>query len=397
MQEKLNPTYNYAVKAIKQAILESQLRAARHVNEEQLALYFGIGKYISDNTREGQWGKGAIENISRQLSIELPGLKGFSAANLKFMRLFFESWSDMLLKSSAMANELEVDNSLAAANELTSPNLAATATKTQQAVNQRIITSGLAKAAHPFPEFEMTWSDFFALGFTLHMEILFKTKAIEERAFYIHQAALYHWDKYTLRDYLKADIFHHQSALPNNFPSTISAPRQAMKAMRMFKDEYMLDFINVEQLSEREEDIDEAVIEQEIVQNVKNFIIEFGRSFTYKGSQVHYDKLGQDHWVDLLFFNRELQALVVVELKKGTFKPAYLGQLAAYLRVLDDEEKLPNENPSIGIILCKDANKAYVEYVLQDYNKPMGVATYKLRQEQLKDVLPDEEEMRKLL
>lgn len=397
MQEKLNPTYNYAVQAIKQAILESQLRAARHVNEEQLALYFGIGKYISDNTREGQWGKGAIENISRQLSIELPGLKGFSAANLKFMRLFFESWSDMLLKSSAMANELEVDNSLAAANELTSPNLAATATKIQQAVNQRIITSSLAKAAHPFPEFEMTWSDFFALGFTLHMEILFKTKTIEERAFYIHQAALYHWDKYTLRDYLKADIFHHQSALPNNFPSTISAPRQAMKAMRMFKDEYMLDFINVEQLSEREEDIDEAVIEQEIVQNVKNFIIEFGRSFTYKGSQVHYDKLGQDHWVDLLFFNRELQALVVVELKKGTFKPAYLGQLAAYLRVLDDEEKLPNENPSIGIIICKDANKAYVEYVLQDYNKPMGVATYKLRQEQLKDVLPDEEEMRKLL
>lgn len=92
MQEKLDPTYNYAVQAIKQAILESQLRAARHVNEEQLALYFGIGKYISENTREGQWGKGAIENISRQLSIELPGLKGFSERNLKLMRQFYEAW-----------------------------------------------------------------------------------------------------------------------------------------------------------------------------------------------------------------------------------------------------------------------------------------------------------------
>ena len=150
-------------------------------------------------------------------------------------------------------------------------------------------------------------------------------------------------------------------------------------------------------MGERDEDIDEEVIEKGIVNNIKNFIIEFGRSFTYKGCQVHYDKLGHDHWVDLLFFNRELQSLVVVELKKGAFKPAYLGQLAAYLRVLDDEEKLPHENPSIGIILCKDAGKAYVEYVLQDYNKPMGVATYKTRQEMLKELLPDEKKLKELL
>ena len=243
----------------------------------------------------------------------------------------------------------------------------------------------------------MTWNDFFALGFSLHIEILSKTSTIEERTFYIHNAALYKWNKYTLRNYLQADVFHHQSALPNNFSTTLSTKHQAMKAMRMFKDEYMLDFINVEQLGERDEDIDETVIEQEIVNNIKNFIMEFGRSFTYKGNQVHYDKLGHDHWVDLLFFNRELQSLVVVELKSGKFKPAYLGQLATYLRILDDEEKLPNENPSIGIILCKDADKAYVEYVLQDYNKPMGVATYQTRQQQLKELLPDEEKLKKLL
>ena len=251
---------------------------------------------------------------------------------------------------------------------------------------------------HPIPKSEMTWNDFFSISFTHHTEILTKTKSIEERAFYIHQTATNHWDKYTLRDLLKTDLYHHQtSSLPNNFTATIANKKQSLKAINMFKDEYMLDFINVEQLGERDEDIDEAVIEKEIIQNIKNFIIEFGRSFTYKGSQVHYEKLGHDHWVDLLFFNRELQSLVVVELKKGQFKPAYLGQLAAYLRVLDDEEKLPNENPSIGIILCKDADKAYVEYVLQDYNKPMGVATYQMRQQQLKELLPDEEQMKKLL
>jgi len=384
MQNKIDPTYNNAVQAIKQAILSSQLRATRHVNEEQLALYFGIGKYISENTREGKWGTGAVESISRQLSAELPGLKGYSATNLKYMRIFYEAWIG-LDKSSATADELEDGKSSATAAEL------------QQAANQPITLTNIAKQNHPFPEYEMTWDDFFSLGFTLHMEILSKTKTAEERAFYIHQAALYHWDKYTLRDYLKENIFLHQTKLPNNFATTIPATRQAMKAMRMFKDEYMLDFINVEQLGERDEDIDEAVVEKEIVNNIKNFIIEFGRSFTYKGSQVYYDKLGHDHWVDLLFFNRELQSLVVVELKSGKFKPAYLGQLAAYLRVLDDEEKLPNENPSIGIILCKDADKAYVEYVLQDYNKPMGVATYKTRQEQLRELLPDENKLKELL
>ena len=384
MQDKLDLTYNDAVQVIKQAILQSQLRATRHVNEEQLALYFGIGKYISENTREGKWGTNAVETISRQLSAELPGLKGYSSRNLKLMRQFYEEWRSM-------------SNSAATAAELPAQEMAATAAELEVAVIQDIAHDTIAKRNHPFPKYEMTWDDFFSLGFTLHMEILSKAKTIEERAFYIHQAALYHWDKYTLRDYLKADIFHHQAQLPNNFPTTIPVARQAMKAMRMFKDEYMLDFINVEQLGERDEDIDEAVIEKGIVNNIKNFIIEFGRSFTYKGCQVHYDKLGHDHWVDLLFFNRELQSLVVVELKKGAFKPAYLGQLAAYLRVLDDEEKLPHENPSIGIILCKDADKAYVEYVLQDYNKPMGVATYKTRQEMLKELLPDEKKLKELL
>lgn len=123
----------------------------------------------------------------------------------------------------------------------------------------------------------------------------------------------------------------------------------------------------------------------------------FGKGFSFIGSQVHFDKLGHDHWVDLLFFNRILRSLVVVELKKGTFKPSYLGQLSHYLHVLDDEERLEGENPPVGIILCKDADKTFVEYVLQDYQRPMGVATYQTRQKKLMELLPNEEEMKKLL
>ena len=385
MQNKLDPTYRSAVQAIKEAILASQYSAVRMINQKQLALYYGIGKYISENSRKGHWGTNAIENISAQLSIELPGLKGFSSRNLKLMRQFYESWAPLmderLVKTAAAAAEMEEANMAAVAAETKSSDM---------------IDMNFGKVT-PFEGTEMTWADFLSIGFTHHTEILTKTSSVEQRAFYVHQTALNHWDKYTLREMLKADVYTHQSLMPNNFAQTLPRKKQSLRAIEMFKDEYMLDFVNVEQLGENEDDIDEAVIEKHIILNIKNFIMEFGRSFTFKGSQVHYDKLGHDHWVDLLFFNRELQSLVVVELKKGAFKPAYLGQLAAYLRILDDEERLPNENPSIGIILCKDADKAYVEYVLQDYQKPMGVATYKLRTERLKELLPDENQLKELL
>ena len=223
-----------------------------------------------------------------------------------------------------------------------------------------------------------TAHDFLSISFTLHVEILNKTSTLEERLFYIHNAATYKWDKYKLRELLKQDLFHHQSEMPNNFLLTMPKRTQALKAMSMFKDEYLMDYINVEELGARDaSDVDERVIEQAIVQNVKNFIMMFGKDFTFVGNQYHLEKFGKDHFIDLLFYNRELTCLVAVELKLGEFKPIYLGQLQTYLQLLDDEVKKPNENPSIGIILCQDADKSYVEYVIQRYDSPMGVATYK--------------------
>ena len=207
----ISHNYAEAVKAIKGAILRSQYRAISSVNKEQLSLYYGVGQYVSENSRDGFWGTGAIETISQQLQKELPGLRGFSAANIKFMRQFYESWSGQL-------------KSLTAVSEVGNP--------------------------------------------------------------------------------------------------------------------------------------------------------------------------------DLIFFNRELNALVVIELKKGAFKSSYLGQLCTYLRLVDDQIRKPHENPSIGIVLCKSADKKYVEYVIQDYDKPMGVVTYKTSDdmpERLKQALPDMEELKKLL
>lgn len=373
MTDKNITTYTSAVSIIKSAILKSQARAAQAVNQEQLALYYGIGRYISINSRDGKWGSGAIKSISEQLKHELPGLRGFSETSLKKMRLFYEQWK-LLENRPPTADELETSDN-----------------------NGVIEENAIYLLNRPPLAGDLDINDFLNISFSHHDEILSKTTTLEERVFYIHKAATMKWDKYTLRDNLKADLFHHQGEMSNNFIATIPDKRLAIKTLKMFKDEYLLDFINVEQIDEIDpEDIDERVIENSIVMNIKNFIMTFGKGFTYRGHQVHYDKFGVDSWIDLLFFNRELKSLVCIELKKGEFKTSYLGQLAAYLRILDDEEKLPDENPSVGVILCKEANKSFVEYVLQDYNRPMGVATYTTNIEQLKSLLPPEEELKKL-
>ena len=241
---------------------------------------------------------------------------------------------------------------------------------------------------------------FMNIGFTHHYAIISKVKDVEQRKFYIQFAADTKAKVEDLELIINEDLYSHQGELPNNFKKTIPDQLQAYRAITMFKDEYLLDFINTEELFIRDKDRNERVIEQRIVQNVKEFIMTFGKDFTFVGNQYHLEKFGVEEFPDLLFFNRELAALVCVELKDGPFRTSYLGQLAGYLRILDDEVRKPNENPSIGIILCKSANKKFVEYVIQNYDKPMGVATYKTTadmDERLKRLLPPVEELKKLL
>ena len=371
-----------AVKAIKTAILESQYRAAKGVNKEQLSLYFGIGRYVSEHSRKDFWGTGAIEQISERLQKELPGLRGFSAANMKLMRQFFEEWN-FLIQPAEIGKLPSPSNSIATASEL----------QDSETVQTKLLLPEIRQPSAG----DLNFEEFISVSFTHHMEIIHKTHEITERIFYIHQTFVNQWDKYALRDILKADLYHHQGELANNFNKTIPNKKSALKAIAMFKDEYLLDFINVEELDERDKaDIDESVVEQEIIHNVKKFIMTFGHDFTFVGNQYHLEIFGHDQYPDLLFYNRELAALVAVELKQGEFKPAYLGQLSAYLRILDDKVKKPFENPSIGIILCKQADKNFVEYLIQGYENPMGVATYKTA-EDVRKVLPTEEELAKAM
>lgn len=385
-----------AVNILRNAILQSQARAVKAVNQEQLALYFGIGRYISANTRNKNWGSGVIESISNQLQLELPGLRGFGVRQLKNMRSFYEAWN-MLESNSAIAIADNDDNSAITIAEL-GQNLSVATDELIKASEDEHNTIRQLRLANleNFPLVE-----FFSVSFTHHIRIIENVKDLDERLFYIRYCHNYKPTTDTLPKIIrKQDLYHHQGEMPNNFMTTIPDYKQAYRAMQMFKDEYLLDFINVEELGMHDEEIDERVIEQSIVHNVKNFIMTFGKGFTFNGSQVHYDKLGHDHWIDLLFYNRDLRRLIVFELKKGNFKTAYLAQLSSYLRILNDDDRREGEDSPIGIILCKSADKAYVEYIMQDFRQPMGVATYKTADEmdeEFKKVLPPKELLEKLL
>jgi predicted nuclease of restriction endonuclease-like (RecB) superfamily len=308
------------------------------------------------------------------------------------MRKFYENWTmldatiPLSSYNSTITNvEIEDDNSTIAIVEL------------ERAEND--IEINIPMRIQEIQDFPI--EDFFRVPFTHHVRIIEGVKDLKTRYYYIHKTAeeLLSVDKLTAL--IKAGDYEHSGTMPSNFVKTLTNASMARKAVMMFKDEYLLDFINVEQIGERESiDVDERVVEKQIVENIKKFIMTFGNDFAFIGNQYHLEVHGVEHFPDLLFFNRELNAMVVIELKTGEFKTSYLGQLMGYLSILDAKVKKLHENPSIGIVLCKSANKEYVEFVIQDYNKPMGVATYTTSAdmpERLRKALPDIEELKKLL
>ena len=254
MIQDISNHYSQAIKTIKQAILKSRYQAAMLANREMLMLYFSIGEYISENSREGSWGKNAIDVISMQLQKELPGLRGFSTTNLKNMRLFFEAWQHAIpdspnrqiasddLELNVGDNTIQIHDNYSFTNEIIIRQLATDELETNQVLNR-----------------------FVSIGFSHHITIINAVKQIEERLFYIEQCATGFWSVEKLRYNLKSDLYAQQGSIVNNFVQTISEDDFRGKALRSFKDEYLLNFVNIE---DPEED-DERVIENQIVLNIK--------------------------------------------------------------------------------------------------------------------------------
>jgi predicted nuclease of restriction endonuclease-like (RecB) superfamily len=335
---------------LKKSIVQSRYIAARLANKEQLLLYFKTGEMLAKKMQSEEWGTKVLERIAEDLQKQMPGLRGFSARNLRSMKLFYTEYQSVAIWQSPPAE--------------------------------------IRKVRRDIPT-----EQFWAISFTHHLLLLNRCKTNEERFFYIKQAATQFWSSRLLEHHLNANLYLHQGNLPNNFSSTLPNELKP-SALEVFQDEYLMDFIST---SDSE---DERVFEEKAVGDIKNLILTIGKGFCFIGNQYRLEVGGEEFFVDLLFFNRYLHSLVAFELKRGKFKPEYAGKLNFYLNVLDEKVRLPEENASIGIVLCKEKNNTVVEFAVKNIDKAMGVATYRTTKEvpaEMKGILPDAAELARLL
>jgi len=414
----METNYIQFITELKQNILRHRYQAAMQANRQMLLLYYQTGLQLSLKIKTANWGDKIIRNISADLQKEIPGLRGFSYSNLQNMKLFFEEYSFLtkyLSHNTDIQNfiisqmpSVQIENQIV---QLLTGKFESTTNQeyefvqllTGQLENQfsQLVTGELENLEHVEIKEDIIYGKiekfvenvFLKIGFTHHILLIQKCKKYEERLFYFEKIIEYQWSVTILEHHLESQLFERQGKIPNNFERTLPSKLLA-HATDAFKSEYLLDFINLEDSD------DERVLETEIVLNIKKFIMALGNNFTFMGNQFRIVVEEQEFFIDLLFYHRKLQSLIAFELKRGKFKAEYAGKMNLYLSALDEYVKQPHENPSIGIILCKEKTDKIVEFAFRDYNKAMGVATYKTSRKlpvQFEGLLPNADDLRKLL
>lgn len=314
-------------------IRSAQYEALKAVNKEMIALYWEIGRRITEQQTALGWGKSVVENLSRDIQKEFPGIKGFGVSNMWDMARFYAEYRS---------------------NEILQPLVG-----------------------------EISWSK--------HIVILTKCKETQQRQFYILATKKYGWTKDVLINKIEAKAYENYLLGQSNFDTTLpeKVKNQAILAL---KDEYTFDLVGLS------EEHSEYELEQAIIKNIRAFLMEFGPDFAFVGNQYRIEVDGKEYFIDLLLYNRRLQAMIAIDLKIGEFLPEYKGKMEFYLNVLNDTVRLPHENPAIGIIICKSKSRMIVEYALKSSTMPIGVATYSLSPElpeAYKELLPTSEEIAK--
>lgn len=363
--------------SLKARIQSARISAARAANRELILLYWDLGRGIVEKQQALGWGKSVVERLSADLQAEFPGVRGFSANNLWLMRQFYTEYSasEVLVVAPPEAGFLE-------ASDLEQP--------VQDLPNRDLPHSGTGLAANP--NLEQLVQDILApVPWGHHVEILKKVKAAPERLYYLHATAQFGWTRAVLLNQIKAQAYARSLAdgKSHNFP--LALPQHlAEQAEETLKSSYNLEFLGIGQ-AVRERELEDALINK-----LRDFILELGYGFCFIGRQ-HRLLLGQkEYFIDLLFYHRFLKCLVAIELKIGAFEPEYAGKMDFYLNLLNERERAPDDNPSIGIILCAEKDDLEVEFALKSKTNPIGVAEYQLNAslpKELQGKLPSAEEL----
>ena len=363
--------YKEFLNEIKSKVRNSQIKAALSVNAELLGLYWDMGKMIAGKQNKAKWGDGVVSQLSRDLMIEFPEMKGFSPTNLKYIRRWFLFYSQPISIGQQLVDQLNKS------------------AKSQQAVDQIKKTS---KPQKKDPK-EIIAHLVRLIPWGHHIQIMTKSKNAEEALFYIVMTIQNNWSRSVLMHQIESNLYKRQGKAITNFHLTLPKPQSDL-ARETLKNPYNFDFMGLGK------DAEERELETALTDHITKFLLELGAGFAFIGRQYHLEVGDKDFYIDLLFYHTKLHCYVVVELKTGEFIPEYAGKLNFYLSVVDDKLKSEFEQPSIGILICKEKNRIVAEYALKDIKKPIGITEYKLTEaipKKLKGSLPSIEELEKEL
>ena len=334
-RSQLPADYLSLLEKVKERICTARYAALKAINKELVGLYWDIGRTIVGRQRTQAWGKSVVEQLARDLQAEFPGVPGYSAQNLWYMRQFFLEYHE-------------------------DPKL------------QPLVG-------------EISW--------TKNLVIMGRCKDSLEREFYIRMTRKFGWTKNVLVHQIENQSYRKYLLGQTNFDRTVT-PELRAQAHLAVRDEYTFDFLELgDEHGERE-------LEKALIARVEDFLRTMGGMFAFVGSQFRLEVDGDEYFIDLLLFHRRLRCLVAVDLKIGKFQPEFVGKMQFYLTALDRTVREADENPSIGIILCKEKNRTVVEYALHDARKPIGVATYRISRQlpkELEGQLPSPQEIARLL
>lgn len=364
--ETLNQTdqqYKDWLIELKSKIRSTQIKASLAVNVTLVGFYWELGKMISE--KEGAWGSKLIERVAKDLQADFPEMKGFSERNINYCRKFYQFYSASILQQAVA----EIENEIIPIGQQPVDQL-----KTVN--NADIFHQGGGKLATQIP-----W------GHNIH--IFTKAKSLDEAHFYIQQTIENGWSREVLALQIKSQLFDRQGKAISNFQLTLPDPQSEL-AIQTLKDPYVFDFLTMTN------PFKEKDIEEQLVSHITKFLLELGKGFAFIGRQYHLLVGESDYYIDLLFYHIKLRCYVVIELKNTKFIPEYAGKLNFYLSAVDSLVKSDADNPTIGILMCRDKNNFETEFALRDINKPMGISEFQLTEilpEELKNSLPTIEEI----
>lgn len=358
--------YGELLTAVKVRIRQAQTRAALSANREMLALYWDIGRMIVEKQASEGWGTRVLRRLAQDLKNELPTVKGFSERNLKRMAQFYREYPSLIEIGPPLVAQLDASADL---DEKGPPAVAPKASSGNPSEQIRGLVT------------QLPWAH--------NMLLIQKVKSLPTRLWYMRQAVEQGWSRNVLQMMIESNAHQRQGRAVTNFEERLPL-QQSDLARQTIKDPYLFDFLTLD------EPFRERELEIGLVRHLEKFLIELGAGFAFVGRQYHLAVDDDDFYLDLLFYHLKLRCFVVIDLKVGAFRPDYAGKMNFYLNLVDDKLKHESDNPSIGLILCRDKKKILAEYALRGMRNPIGVSEYELTRalpEEMKSSMPTIEEI----